>query len=499
MAVLSFSQSSAPGVYITESRAGTLPAEIASFNRIYMMGSASSTTVAALTPLQIVSREDFDNQFGSSAAVNLNAIDFFFRNLPRGIFYYIKVPIAFVSAVTLVTNGDGTYSLTINGTVISFVASGNTAQEIIDGLIAAINNDVTINTAIEAEPERDNAGSATYTNLTFFVRARDPLASVAFTIVAASPLSDMTAGAPAQPAIPNYWDFIYTIENSFDETRDEAGFLTCPEAFIDLPKHGDRIAIGNAMEAHARGEFYQWMAYIDNGPPVSVINTATDIEADRVGYTSQRGHSAFFAPWLVDTDNDYVSPAVAAAMVGIKRYINEGFQVPPAGTKVPLLGIAGPALTFSQAQLSTLNEDQVNVIREFRNRGTFVYGARTLSVLADYRFINTRIILNTYIRTLRETLETSDLIFEVVDGAGILFGRIKALADAVCYRFLQGNAFFGSEPANAYLNVCDETNNDGFSLEEGAVRLDSYVAPSPTAERIFAGVIRVPINQVPQE
>ena len=499
MAVLSFSQSSAPGVYITEARAGTLPAEIASFNRIYMMGSASSTTVAALTPLQIVSREDFDNQFGSSAAVNLNAIDFFFRNLPRGIFYYIKVPVAFVSAVTLVTNGDGTYSLTINGTVISFVASGNTAQEIIDGLIAAINNNVTINTVVEAEPERDNAGAATYVNLTFFVRARDPLASAAFTIVAASPLSDMTAGAPTQPAIPNYWDFIYTIENSFDETRDEAGFLTCPEAFIDLPKHGDRIAIGNAMETHCQGEFYQWMAYIDNGPPVSVINTAADIEADRVGYTSQRGHSAFFAPWRFDADNDYVSPAVAAAMVGIKRYINEGFQVPPAGTKVPLAGIAGPALRFSQAQLSTLNEDQINVIRQFPNRGTVVYGARTLSVLADYRFINTRIILNTYIRTLRETLETSDLIFEVVDGAGILFGRIKALADAVCYRFLQGNAFYGSEPANAYLNVCDETNNDGFSLEEGAVRLDSYVAPSPTAERIFAGVIRVPINQVPTE
>lgn len=499
MAVLSFSQSSAPGVYISESRAGTLPAEIASFNRIYMMGSASSTTVEALTPLQIVSREDFDNQFGSSNAVNLNAIDFFFTNLPRGIFYYIKVPVAFVSQVTLVTNGDGTYSLTINGTAASFVASGNTAQDIIDGLIAAINNNVTLNTVVEAEPERDDAGNATYTNLTFFVRARDPLAASAFTIVPASPLSDMTAGAPAQPAIPNYWDFIYAIANSFDEGRDEAGFLTCPEAFIDLPKHGDRLAIGNAMEAHCQGEFYQWMAYIDNGPPISVINNTADIQADRVGYTSLRGHAAFFAPWLLDADNDYVSPAVAAAMVGIKRYINEGFQVPPAGPKIPLLGIAGPALTFSQAQLSELNDNQINIVREFRNRGTFVYGARTLSVLADYRFINTRVILNTYIRTLRETLETADILFEVVDGEGILFGRIKALADAICYRFLQGNAFYGSEPANAYLNVCDASNNDGFSLEEGAVRLDSYVAPSPTAERIFAGVIRVPINQVPQE
>lgn len=493
MAVLSLSQSSAPGVYITESRAGTLPTEIASFNRLYMLGSASGDTIAANTPTQIRSREDFDNQFGSSSAAILNALDFFFLNLPNGILYYSKVAAAFVSEISLTGSSDGTYSLTINGEVSSFVASSSTVEAVITGLIDAVNNNTDVNTTVEAEPERADDGSATYANSRFYVRALDPTAAT-FTIAAVSPTAEMTAGAPAVPSEPNYWDYIYAIQNSFTE-YDEAGFMVCPEAFFSLAKKGDRLAVGNAMEVVARGEFFQWMAYIDAGPP-DTVNSSTALIADRVGYTSQRGHSALFGPWLLDTDNDYVSPSVAAAVAGLTRYISEGFQVPPAGTKVSLAGIQQPVLRFSQSQLSELNDNQVNIIRQFRNRGTFVYGARTLSVLADYRFINTRVILNVYIRTLRETFETASIVFEVVDGAGILFGRIKALADAICYQFMTGGAFYGSEPSAAYKNICDASNNGDFSLEAGAVRLDSYVAPSPTAERIFIGVIRVPINQV---
>jgi hypothetical protein len=66
----------------------------------------------------------------------------------------------------------------------------------------------------------------------------------------------------------------------------------------------------------------------------------------------------------------------------------------------------------------------------------------------------------------------------------------------VAYRFWSGGAFFGATPADAFLNICDRTNNPALDLEDGIIRIDSYVAPSPTAERIFVGVIRVAIDQV---
>ena len=497
MSVLALSQNSAPGIYITESRAGTLPSEISSFNRMYMIGSASGDTIAPNTPTQITSRTDFDNQFGSSSAVVLNSLDFFFnaRNAPNGIVFYTKVGIAFRSEITLGGSGDGTYTLTLNGEANSFVASGSSVQAIIDGLIAAINSNTAINTVLEAEPERADNGTATYANSRFYIRAKDPTAA-SFTVAATTTGDSLTAATPAKPASPDYTDYIYTLQNAFNE-YDEAGFVVAPEAFYTLTKQGDRWAVGNAMEALCQREFYQWYALIDMGAP-TIIDTVAKLQAERVGYTSLRGHSALFGPWLEDTDNDDVSAATAAAAVAIRRYSASGFQVPPAGTEVPLGGIARPKMRFERAERSVLNADQINIIRQFRNRGIFVYGSRTLSVLPEYRFINTRVILNVYIRTLRETLETAQILFEPTDGAGILFGRIKALADAICFRFLEGNAFYGSDPASAYRNVCDSTNNSDFNIEEGAVRLDSYVAPVTTAERIFAGVIRVPIGQVPQ-
>ncbi|HEY9737474.1 MAG TPA: hypothetical protein V6D06_14370, partial [Trichocoleus sp.] len=76
------SAQTAPGVYVYQDAAGPVPTAIASFNRVYYLGGA--TGGPGNEPRQIISRDDFVNVFGGSAAINLNNIDFFFANVPAG-------------------------------------------------------------------------------------------------------------------------------------------------------------------------------------------------------------------------------------------------------------------------------------------------------------------------------------------------------------------------------------------------------------------------------
>ena len=59
-------------------------------------------------------------------------------------------------------------------------------------------------------------------------------------------------------------------------------------------------------------------------------------------------------------------------------------------------------------------------------------------------------------------------------------------------------ALFGARPEQAYLVVCSDANNSVTDLENGTLRLDAYVATSPTLERLVVTVVRTPAGQVAQ-
>lgn len=492
MVALNAATQTAPGVYVYENADGPIPAAIAPFNRVYYVGTATGGT--ANTPTQIISSTDFTNQFTSSTAVNLNNIAFFFRNVPNGQFYYVKAAIARVSTITVASLAAGVYTVTINGTAVTYTAPASptpTNTTVITGLVTAINNATGVNTAVEAEYEIDGTGSSVFTNAQFYIRQKNPTAS-AFTATATT--ANLTASAVAAPATANYWDYQYAIENGFSED-DEQGFLVCPEAFYSLTRQFERTQIANTLEAKAASDNYDWVAFADCGPP-NTIDTKAEFKTEGMLYASDRGHLAYYCPWLKDTDNDDVSPALAAATVALRRYAAQGFNQPPAGPQYPLRGVADVLVNISRSEHADLNANQINVVKNLKGLGIVVYGARTRSVSPYYRFVNTRVILNVYARTLYNALTNGKILFSVIDGQGVLFNRIKETADLVAYRFWSGGAFFGATPADAFLNICDSSNNPALDLEDGIVRIDSYVAPSPTAERIFVGVIRVAIDQV---
>lgn len=474
---LNASQIGAPGVFISESTAGALPPNIASFNRCYMIGTGTAGPYN--TPQQVISLEDLDNQFGSVPAGSRNAVRLFFRNIPTGLLFFIRAKAPKISQITLGAAVAGTYSYLINGTLISYTANnGANQQDIISGLLIATQN-------------LGDGGYIASVASTAVLRFSSSDPETDFT------LSDLTAPAGSSLTLVANTNtprshFIYATEHAF-EPEDEQGFLIAPEAFSEFSSQDDRTAVVAALEDWA--SLNDWMALVDSGP-TTVISKVADADTEGQLYTTDKGHLAYYFPYVVDLEDQRVPPSAGVAAIALRKWLTEGFQSPPAGTDYTLNGVIGVATKVTRAQQDVVNPHGINVIRNIPRAGITVYGARTRSQSTYYRFINTRIIFNVLNRTLKDTFERGSVIFKSVDGQGLLFTRVRETAFAVCYRFWIGGALYGTTPADAFEVICDARNNPTVDLEAGAVHLDVYAAPAPTVEKLLIGTYRVTIGQV---
>jgi hypothetical protein len=318
----------------------------------------------------------------------------------------------------------------------------------------------------------------------------------------------LTAQAKAQ-------DFVYAIEKGMSGEYYAPGFLLAPEAYSELSYEAgsdlasrseaasERLKITQTLVAAAEGRFgttegitnTQHMALIDCGGDVENLAQAQDelgLIKRVVGVPF--GHGAYFAPYLKNLDDRFVPPSGYVAGIACSRYVNEGFQQPPAGSRYPLRGVNDVKFKISAQQQEVTYALGLNPIRSLPNRGIVVWGSRTLSSSSLFRFVNTRVVLNALIDVMNRSFD--DVLFESIDSAGTIYSRVSSIATQILNQFYNQGALFGSQPEQAYLVVCGDSNNSPELLEQGTVRMDAYVATSPTLERLAVTIVRTPIGQV---
>jgi hypothetical protein len=313
-------------------------------------------------------------------------------------------------------------------------------------------------------------------------------------------------------------DFVYAIEQGVGSATLAPGFLFAPEAYSVLTYEAgtgdfasasearqERLKITQTLVRAAEGKIgttegitsTQHVALIDCGADeVSLGDVQDELDLIKGTVGVPFGHAAYYAPYVKNLDDRYVAPSGYVAGIACSRYINEGFQQPPAGARYPLRGAVGLKFDISAQQQEVTYALGLNPIRSLPNRGIVTWGARTLSTNPLFKFINTRVILNVLVDVLGRSFD--DILFEQIDSAGTVYARVKSIASQVCGQFFRQGALFGSRPEQAYLVVCSSANNDNTSLEQGTVRLDVYVATSPTLERLLVTVVRTPAGQVVQ-
>ena len=312
-------------------------------------------------------------------------------------------------------------------------------------------------------------------------------------------------------------DFVYAIEQGMDSRVLAPGFVFAPEAYTvltyevggDLASKAEarqeRVKVTQALLKAAEGKLgptegivgTQHIALIDCGADeISLTNVQDELDYLKRIAGAPYGHGAFYAPYVKNLDDRYIAPSSYVAGIACSRYINEGFQQPPAGARYPLRGAAGLKFEISAQQQEVTYALGLNPIRSLPNRGIVTWGARTLSPNTLFKFVNTRAILNVLIDVLGRSFD--DILFEQIDSAGTVYARVKSIASQVCGQFFRQGALFGSRPEQAYLVVCSSANNTNVDLEAGSVRLDVYVATSPTLERLLVTIVRTPAGQVAQ-
>jgi hypothetical protein len=161
---------------------------------------------------------------------------------------------------------------------------------------------------------------------------------------------------------------------------------------------------------------------------------------------------ALYTPWLRVRDaagSIVVTPpggAVAGALA--RTDAAEGVWMPP--TLHPLVGLEGladPPVSRADDGLARVG---VNPLRHFEGRGTMVWGARTLTLDADYRYLTVRRLVSHLTRSIATSLEW--VVFEANDEP--LWQRVRLAIEEFLHARWRAGAFAGTAPHQAWLVRC---------------------------------------------
>jgi uncharacterized protein len=196
---------------------------------------------------------------------------------------------------------------------------------------------------------------------------------------------------------------------------------------------------------------------------------------------------ALYFPWirvapLAGSDPQFVPPCGHVAGIYARTDAQIGVHKAPANAIVE--GAVDLEVQLTDADQSGLNEAGVNCIRSFPGRGIRVWGARTLSGLPDWRYVNVRRLFLTLIRWIEHN--TYDLVFE--PNGPPLWDRVRDRLGAYCYELLQHGALKGRSPTEAFFVKCDEETNPLEVRMAGQLICDVGLAPIVPAEFV---VVRI--------
>ena len=189
-------------------------------------------------------------------------------------------------------------------------------------------------------------------------------------------------------------------------------------------------------------------------------------------------------PWITTFDptvgkNASFPPSGHMAGVWSRNDDTRGVFKAPANEII--LGAVGVDYPVTRGEMDMLNPMGVNSIKSFPGRGIRVWGARTLSSDAEWRYINVR----RYFNYLEESIlqGTQWCVFEPNDER--LWGRIRRTISAFLVNEWRSGALFGSSPAEAFFVKCDGENNTAESIDLGMVVTEIGVAPVKPAEFVI--------------
>ncbi len=205
--------------------------------------------------------------------------------------------------------------------------------------------------------------------------------------------------------------------------------------------------------------------------------------AEEAGYDTKYG--AVYYPWIRianpwgNGDSVLVPPSGHMAGIYARSDTERGVHKAPANEVIR--GVMGLEMQITKSEQDILNPIGVNCIRAFPGRGIRVWGARTLSSDASWRYINVRRLFNFVEKSIE--MGTQWIVFEPNDAD--LWARIRRDITAFLTNVWRTGALFGASPSEAFYVKCDAETNPPEVRDLGQVIIEIGMAPVKPAEFVI--------------
>lgn len=243
-------------------------------------------------------------------------------------------------------------------------------------------------------------------------------------------------------------DTISGFRDGIGDSNLEYGAAYTPYLISTLPfRYNDRsvgIALGNVA--------------IDGGPLVALA----DISEDRHIHHIRK---------LLDKQTVTLPPSGAVAGIYARVDHQRGVWKSPAN--MPLKAVVRPKIKYSTEEQASLNVDaatgkSINVIRTFENKGTLLWGARTLDGNNDdWRYIATRRLFIKIERDLKQIASTA--ITQANNSR--TWAKVKTAIESYLDQLWQNGALSGTKATDAYFAQVGQdettTEQDDLSIKVG--------------------------------
>ncbi|HVC33097.1 MAG TPA: phage tail sheath subtilisin-like domain-containing protein [Chloroflexota bacterium] len=277
------------------------------------------------------------------------------------------------------------------------------------------------------------------------------------------------------------------------EAVDEITIVCAPDLMSAYKRGliGDDALVGlqKAMLTHCEG-MQDRVAIIDAPPgldPQGMLEWRNKTMID-----SQYG--ALYYPWikvldpLDPTGKRLLSIPPCGHMAGIWARTDSERGVHKAPANEVVRGAVDVAQEITHGEQGLLNPKGVNCIRTFGTRGIRVWGARTLSSDAAWKYINVRRLFNYIEESIKQGTQWA--VFEPNNFS--LWQQLKRDITSFLLRPYRDGALFGATQDQAFYVKCDSETNPPDVIDAGIVIVEVGICPTKPAEFVVFRVRQLP-------
>ena len=201
-------------------------------------------------------------------------------------------------------------------------------------------------------------------------------------------------------------------------------------------------------------------------------------------------YGGYYFPWVevYDPYKGNVFQPPSGYMAGVYARVDGERGVHKAPANEIVRGALGLKYSVTKGEQDILNPKGINCIREFPNRGIRVWGARTVSSDASWRYVNVRRLFNMVEASIE--VGTQWAVFEPNDQR--LWKRVTRDISAFLMRLWRQGALFGATPEEAFYVKCDAETNPPEVIDAGQMVCEIGLCPVKPAEFIIFRIGQMP-------